>query len=574
LSTPPPSSKSTIFAPREYQVNIASIASKRNTLVILPTGLGKTMIAALVAQTRLQSFPNGRVLVMSPTRPLTLQHYTTFKELLNQLPSNSFAILTGLMSPDKRGAVWKSSKLIFATPQTVFNDLKRSASKDNDENSNDLLKDFVLVVFDEAHRCVKDYSYTAVARFYKKQSHDPLILGLTASPGGSRERIQEIISNLFIEKVEARTEEDADVSPYVEKTRLESFKVKLPPEFLSLLKPLKDLYTEKVEKLRSIGLLPKDRLSKKILLDSRNTILARLKKATGINRGYVFASLLSQAQAVMILHAIELLETQGIETLSKYMSRMREKNPENGRAARSLLKDERWIFVENKIKDLALLHQYLKKSQHPKIEKLKDLINEQIQRKEDSKIIVFTQYRDTIDTIVEYLSSSNQTDLKVERFVGQANRLENKGMDQKSQVEVLERFRNKMFNVLVSSSIGEEGLHVPDVDLVVFYEAVPSEIRSIQRRGRTGRTMPGRVAILIAEDTVDEVYYYSSFYKEQRMRKIISSQNSSLDSVIRRQEEEEEAKRSSQDNETRNKEKNIKTKSTRELSPSSLLTYM
>ena len=52
-------------------------------------------------------------------------------------------------------------------------------------------------------------------------------------------------------------------------------------------------------------------------------------------------------------------------------------------------------------------------------------------------------------------------------------------------------FRKGEFNVLVSSSIGEEGLHVPDVDLVVFYEAVPSEIRYIQRRGRTGRTTPG-----------------------------------------------------------------------------------
>ena len=74
----------------------------------------------------------------------------------------------------------------------------------------------------------------------------------------------------------------------------------------------------------------------------------------------------------------------------------------------------------------------------------------------------------------------------------------------------------------VSSSIGEEGLHVPDVDLVVFYEAVPSEIRYIQRRGRTGRTTEGRVVILIAEGTVDESYYYSSLSKEERMRRLVS----------------------------------------------------
>ena len=98
-----------------------------------------------------------------------------------------------------------------------------------------------------------------------------------------------------------------------------------------------------------------------------------------------------------------------------------------------------------------------------------------------------------------------------------------KGMDQKKQTEVLDRFRDGQFSVLVSSSIGEEGLHVPDVDLVIFYEAVPSEIRSIQRRGRTGRTRPGRVIILLAEGTIDEGYYYSSINREKFMKTLVST---------------------------------------------------
>ena len=109
------------------------------------------------------------------------------------------------------------------------------------------------------------------------------------------------------------------------------------------------------------------------------------------------------------------------------------------------------------------------------------------------------------------------------RFVGQANKVDNEGMDQKKQTETLEQFRDGDFTVLVSSSIGEEGLHVPDVDLVVFYEAVPSEIRSIQRKGRTGRTRPGRVIILLAEGTVDEAYYYSSISGERFMKTLVST---------------------------------------------------
>ena len=97
-------------------------------------------------------------------------------------------------------------------------------------------------------------------------------------------------------------------------------------------------------------------------------------------------------------------------------------------------------------------------------------------------------------------------------------------MDQKTQTDVLEKFTEGEFNVLVSSSIGEEGLHVPDVDLVVFYEAVPSEIRAIQRKGRTGRTMRGKVIVLLAEGTVDEAYFYSSLRREKFMKSMVSSQ--------------------------------------------------
>ena len=96
-------------------------------------------------------------------------------------------------------------------------------------------------------------------------------------------------------------------------------------------------------------------------------------------------------------------------------------------------------------------------------------------------------------------------------------------MKQSEQVRILEEFGSGRYNVLVTTSIGEEGLHVPDVDHVIFYEAVPSEIRSIQRRGRTGRTRLGKVTVLMAEGTVDEAYYYSSRRKEQQMRHLLEA---------------------------------------------------
>jgi len=464
------------------------------------------MVAMLVAKARLEKFPKGKVVMLAPTRPLVLQHYEAFRRML-KLSEVETAVMTGETDPAERSYLWRRSRYVFATPQTVRNDLKGGRIE---------LNDTVLIVFDEAHRSVKDYSYTQLATMYKQAGWTPLILGLTASPGGSREKVAEIVKNLFIEKVEARTEEDEDVKSYVEQTKLEGIKVPLPPEYSTLLNALREIYSEKVAKLVEGGFVPKTRLSKKILLQARGTIVSRLRsaEASGGGRGYIFGALINQAQAIIVIHAIELLETQGLAVLQKYLVRLRER-PEQGKSAQALLKDKRWAIVESET-------ERLRDVPYPKLEKLAEISEEQVSRKKDSKIIVFTQYRDTIETIIERLAKSG---ISSNRFVGQANKTDSEGMDQRTQTKVLEQFRDGEFTALVSSSIGEEGLHVPDVDLVVFYEAVPSEIRSIQRKGRTGRTRPGRVIILLAEGTVDEAYYYSSIKREKFMRSLVSNRD-------------------------------------------------
>jgi Fanconi anemia group M protein len=195
----------------------------------------------------------------------------------------------------------------------------------------------------------------------------------------------------------------------------------------------------------------------------------------------------------------------------RYLERLKER-PDKGKSTTSLLKDPAWLRVEEEAAAVAGV-------EHAKVKELMKVVASQFARKPDSKVIAFTQYRDTIEDIVKALEREGY---RAQRFVGQSDKSGSEGMDQESQKRTLERFRKGDFSVLVSSSIGEEGLHVPDVDLVVFYEAVPSEIRYIQRRGRTGRTTEGRVVILLAEGTVDESYYYSSLAKESRMRKLVS----------------------------------------------------
>ena len=491
------------FVAREYQKRIAEVAASKNTLVVLPTGLGKTMIAAMVAAEVLGRDQSCKVMVLAPTRPLVLQHLGSFTSEL-KLPEGSMAALTGTVDPGERELLWSRSRVVFATPQTVYNDVRHGRIS---------LRDVALAVFDEAHRSVKDYTYTKLASAYREAARSPLIMGLTASPGASREKVNEIKRSLFIEAVEARNEESEDVKGYVERTNVEAIRVRVPDEYYETTLRLRELYNDKVRKLLNGGFLRSGRVSKKALLEARTVISARLKsaQASGGQKGYIFGAIINQAQAVAVLHALEMIETQGSRPLARYLEKMRER-PDKGKAISSLLRDEKWLRIEEEASKIAAVP-------HPKVSVMTDIVRTQLARKPGSRVIVFTQYRDTIEDLVRALEGAGYA---VRRFVGQADREGSKGMDQQSQTKTLEEFRMGEFRVLVSSSIGEEGLHVPDVDLVVFYEAVPSEIRYIQRRGRTGRTTEGRVVILLAEGTVDESYYYSTLMKENRMRELVS----------------------------------------------------
>ena len=491
---------------RQYQKKIAGVASSTNTLVVLPTGLGKTIIAIMVAADVLEKNPGSKAMILAPTRPLVLQHLRAFREGL-KLPEGTMAALTGTVDPGDREVIWMKSRVIFATPQTVYNDVRHGRIS---------LRDVALAVFDEAHRSVKDYTYTKLATAYRESAAHPLIMGLTASPGASKEKINEIKRNLFIEAVEARSEESEDVKDYVERTNMEIIKVRVPDEYYDTRLRLRELYNDRVKKLLNGGFLRSNRVSKKALLEARIAISARLKsaQASGGQRGYIFGAIINQAQAVAILHALEMVETQGAPPLLRYLQKMRDKS-DKGKAISSLVRDPKWLKMEEEAARIASIP-------HPKVSVMLDVVKHQLLKKPDSRVIVFTQYRDTIEDIVKALEREG---LSAKRFVGQSDREGSRGMDQQLQTQTLDSFRKGEFKVLVSSSIGEEGLHVPDVDLVVFYEAVPSEIRYIQRRGRTGRTTEGRVVILLAEGTVDEPYYYTTLLKETRMRQLVQETN-------------------------------------------------
>ncbi|HIK01825.1 TPA: DEAD/DEAH box helicase family protein [archaeon] len=475
---------------RLYQETILGTAVSNNTLVVLPTGLGKTFVAALLAAQRLGKHPEGRVLFLAPTKPLVEQHRQVWENAF-KFGKDEFVSLTGEISPEKRKILYNDAQFIFATPQVIQNDLL---------SKNLVFEDYSLLIVDEAHRAVGDYPYSFIAEKYIEESQFSRVLGLTASPGSGKEDIERICKELFLEKIEYRNRKHVDLAPYVRTRKMEWVYVELPREFMRMKDALDKVFKENIKSLRGASLLGNSKYVRKVDLLKLQGSLA--KDAAENPDLYKYLSIV--AGAMKVYYAQELLETQGIAPLQEYFMKLKN---DPTKAAMRLRIDPRMKMCFAETESLTKLG-----FEHPKMEKLYEIISTG-----SGQTLVFANYRASVDNIVKFLEGKG---ISTGKLIGQAGR-RTKGQSQKVQIEQIDKFKAGKFKVLVATSVGEEGLDIPVVESVVFYEPVPSAIRSIQRSGRTARTSPGNVYILMSKGTRDEAYYWSSKRKEDGMERAL-----------------------------------------------------
>lgn len=489
------------ISPRDYQQKIFETCVEKNCLVVLPTGLGKTLIALMLAIDRAKKFPGEKTLFLAPTKPLSEQHLNFFKKHLPEL-FGEMQLFTGAVDAKKRKEIWKTADIIFSTPQCIANDLKNRLYN---------LKEVCLLVEDEAHRCIKNYDYTYVAERYKNEALHQRILGLTASPGSDGNKIKEICKNLSIEEVELRTRESEDIKHNVQELEFEKVQVDLPPEFSEIKQIIKKIHDGYVDELKSRGLLY-DIPTKVNLIKLQNKISLLLSR--GERNFNIFKGMSACASAIKLQHALELIETQTVRGFNNYMKDLFEQAAKSkSKAVQQLVKRPEFNLAFIKSNNLLS-----KNIEHPKISELIGIIEKEKQEQKQIKAIVFSQYRDTASLISKKLNEISGINAKI--FVGQLKKKET-GLSQKEQKRVIDEFISGEINILCATSIGEEGLDIPEVGLVVFYEPVASAIRAIQRAGRTARLQKGKLIMLITRNTRDETYYYVSRRKEKKMRSAI-----------------------------------------------------
>jgi Fanconi anemia group M protein len=499
--------------PRGYQEEIFNTCTEKNCLVVLPTGLGKTLIALMLTIHRMKTFPGEKVLFLAPTKPLAEQHLNYFKKNLSEL-FGDMQLFTGTVNSEKRKKIWQTADIIFSTPQCIANDLKKRMYN---------LNDVCLLIEDEAHRCIKNYDYNYIAQEYMRQSLHPRLMGLTASPGSEKSKIKDICKNLFIEEVELRGRESAGVKEYLQELEFEKIMLDFPPEFEDMRKVLLKLFNEYVEELRVRKVLfgPASKTDLIILQKKISSTIARNFK----NFNYMLGAS-ACAQAIKLQHALELLETQTLEGFNKYMKGLYEQAAKKqSKGVVKLVSKPEFNFVFMQSEELLS-----KKVEHPKMQKLLDIITEEKEKNSKLKMIVFTQFRETASNISKRINELEGISAKV--FIGQAKK-DGEGMNQKQQKRIIDEFSRGEIDVLCATCIAEEGLDIPEVNIVVFYEPVPSAIRAIQRAGRTARLMKGKLIMLITKKTRDEAFFYVSKSREKKMKIAIESIKDDMNNGIK-----------------------------------------
>lgn len=508
---------------RDYQFNIVRSALFHNVLVTLPTGLGKTFIASAVMLNYMRWFPKSKLIFMAPTRPLVAQQIKACCGTAG-IPTSSVAILLE-KTKKNREAIWAEKLVFFTTPQVVENDLCLGIVNP---------KLISLLVIDEAHRAKGNYAYNNVVKFVSRFSSSFRVLALTATPASDVDGVQEIVLNLGISKIEVRTEHSIDTFKYLKKKDVERFTVGQSADIQHAVK----LLCEAAQPILTVANQRKiyevqdpARINAFTAMDAQRKVRMNPAMPEGLKWSNFFILLL----LMTVGQCLRRLNVYGLRSFYSYFN---EKHLEfTTKHAKKKSKNQMAINFYHNEKILELMSfcnkllgdpTYLG---HPKLDLVISKVTRFFETTENanSRVIIFTEYRESALDIVRCIEQTG-SGLRPHIFIGQAKekdrfdesqltktktkgrkkstpndaegtsseKAQAKGMSQKMQKEIIEKFKDGEFNILVATSIGEEGLDIGEVDLIVCYDSTSSPIKNVQRMGRTGRSRDGRVVMLFS----------------------------------------------------------------------------
>ncbi|KAL4915742.1 hypothetical protein BDW62DRAFT_187831 [Aspergillus aurantiobrunneus] len=509
---------------RDYQFNITQKGLFHNLLVALPTGLGKTFIAATIMLNWLRWTKDAQIIFVAPTKPLVAQQISACLQIAGIRRSQT-TMLTGEAPPGVRAEEWKAKRVFFMTPQTLTNDLKSGIADP---------KRIVLLVVDEAHRATGGYAYVEVVKFLRRFNQSFRVLALTATPGSTVESVQAVVDGLDISRVEIRTEQSLDIREYVHARNTDIQTFQNSDEMILCMDLLSSTLQPLVDQLRTLNAywgrdpmaltpygLTKARQQWMMSDAGRNANFGLKGKVNAI-----FTVLASMA------HGIDLLKYHGITPLYRHLLHFQSntEGQKGGKYQREIVQDEHFKKLMNYLSPWTKNPEFIG---HPKLEYLKQVVlNHFMDAGEGThaasgdsqtatRVMIFVHFRDSAEEVTRVLKRYEPM-IRPHVFVGQSSAKGSEGMGQKTQLGIVQKFKKGTYNTIVATSIGEEGLDIGEVDLIVCYDSSASPIRMLQRMGRTGRKRAGNIVLLLMQGKEEENYLKAKDNYE-KMQQLIAS---------------------------------------------------
>lgn len=508
---------------RDYQFNITQKGLFHNLLVALPTGLGKTFIAATVMLNWFRWTKSAQIVFVAPTKPLVAQQVSSCFGVAGIRRSET-TLLTGETPPGIRAEQWQNKRVFFMTPQTLTNDLKSGIADP---------KRIVLLVVDEAHRATGGYAYVEVVKFLRRYNKSFRVLALTATPGSTVESVQAVIDGLGIAKVEIRTEHSLDIREYVHSRNVEVQTFENSEDMIFCMNLFSRALQPLVEQLHTLNAYwGRDPMA----LTAYGLTKARqqwMLSDAGRNANFGLKNKVNTIFTVLasLAHAIDLLKYHGITPFYRHLLHFQSETDgkKGGKYKNQVVQDESFKKLLNHLKPWTNNPEFIG---HPKLEYLKQVILNHFmdageghgsdgQRQSVTRVMIFAHFRDSAEEIARVLKRFEPM-IRPHVFVGQTSAKGSDGMGQKMQLGVVEKFKQGTYNTIVATSIGEEGLDIGEVDLIVCYDSSASPIRMLQRMGRTGRKRAGNIVLLLMQGKEEESYIKAKDNYE-KMQQLIAS---------------------------------------------------
>ncbi|KYQ92605.1 ATP-dependent RNA helicase [Tieghemostelium lacteum] len=488
------------FKVREYQMSIIKTCFLQNTFVCLPTSLGKTFIASVVMLNFFRWFPKSKIVFLAHTRGLTNQQIGAFCKYTG-ISRDQCVMFTGdTIKPSQRAEYWRKKRIFFLTPQILHNDAQ-SGKCDASQ--------IRCVIADEAHHVSGKSDYCLSLKEVASQTRFFRIVALSASPGSTDKAIQECINNLLISEMVVKTENSADVKEYVHKKSVDKVLVKLSDPIQKIVRLFPKLCQDPLEYLHKQGCINSplfENNSQKALKALQTSLTLRQNANIGGAGNFVTITHCNNLSNLYMVY--KYLVSHGLSIFFKKIQAIQDE-PKNNQM-KKLLKSGYWGSIYSETQKLINEGVY-----HDKLVELGKILIEHFKENgTDSRVMVFSSWVDSVAEISDYLDyiAEEIPHVTHKKFVGKTN------SSSKIQQKTLEDFVGGLCNVLIATCIGEEGLDIGEVDLVICYDVQQSPIRNIQRTGRTGRKKDGRCLYIIAE-TYEELSFDISQNKVNSLEK-------------------------------------------------------